>query len=90
MNLRTIILLIGIGLLLGPAIPSLVQGFVLFYEFNYHQITVQEYQQRIMPIITDLLTPTEASIVWTFGKYGMWVVAIVLFAYWYFTGRIRI
>ncbi len=90
MEFRTIILLVGIGLLIGPAIPSLIQYFVLFYQLDLHQITFQEYQQRITPIIVDLLTPTEASIVFTFGKYGLWVVAIFLFAYWYLTGRIKI
>lgn len=89
MSIRAIIFLVGVGLLLGPAIPSLVQGFVLFYQLDFHQITVQEYQQQIMPIIVDLVTPTEASIVFTFGKYGSWAVAIILFAYWYLTGEVR-
>ena len=87
MEIRTIIGLIGIGLIVGPIIPSMIQVIILYYQMVHHTISATDYQSRLIPLITDLLTPTEYSIYAIFGKFGTYVVGAILFLYWFLTGQ---
>jgi len=86
-TIKTIIGLVGILLIIVPLIQPFAEGFSLYYQLLGKEITSSEYQNKIVPIIVDILTPGEKYIVDNYSKYGFWVVGILLMIYWIFTGE---
>ena len=87
MKIKTILVLIGIALIVVPTLPPLIQGIILYYQMVFHTMSADEYQKKILPVITDLIIPTEYSIYTIFGKYGPYAVGFILILYWFLTGE---